>query len=209
MRLYLSSYKLGKNPEKLSQLVGLKKHAGIILNAGHPTTKAEHFLRFKKNKEYLKTLGFTSEDIDLKNYFGKSAALKKKLTRFNLILVKGGNIFFLQRAFEQSGFNIIIKELLKNDSLVYAGESAGAVIAGPSLKGLHIVDNAIDVPKGYLSKFSNKGLGLINYMIAPHHKSNHPESPSVDKLIKYFCKRNIKYKALKDGEVIIINKPKK
>lgn len=204
MRLYLSSKKLGNCPEELSRLVGPNRHAGIILNGGDFDPKAERDLRFKKNSEYLKTLGYTSEEIDLRKYFGRADKLRVFLKRFNLIWVKGGNVFFLQRAFEQSGFNIIIKELLKNDILVYAGESAGSVITGPSLKGLDIVDNTTKVPRGYLKQFSLKGLNLVNYMIAPHYKSDHPESSSVEKLIQYFKEKNIKYKTLKDGETIII-----
>ncbi len=205
MRLYLSSYRLGNHHEELSLLVGVKKHAGIILNAGDSASKEELNLRFQKQSENLKSLGFTSEEIDLRKYFGKSDDLKKFLTRFNLIWVQGGNIFFLQRAFEQSGFNLIIKEMLINDELVYAGYSAGAVIVGPSLEGLSIVDDTKEVPKGYLPEYSMKGLNLVDFTIAPHYKSDHPESPSVDKLVEYFEKNNIKYETLRDGEVIIIN----
>jgi len=95
--------------------------------------------------------------------------------------------------------------MLDKDLVVYAGESAGSVIAGPSLEGLDIVDNAKDVPKGYLAQFSMIGLNLISYMIAPHHKSDHPESPSVEKLVKYFKNKNIPHQPLRDGEVIIVS----
>jgi len=209
MRLYLSSYKLGNHPEKIKHLVGLNMHVGIISNASDSDSKTKRVLRIENNSKYLKTLGFTSEEIDLRKYFGKPNILKKKLLKFGLVWVRGGNIFLLQRAFEQSGFNVIIKELLNNDALVYMGESAGSVITGPSLKGLNIVDNPEDVPKGYSKQFSLRGLNLINFMIAPHYKSNHPESSSVDKLVKYFKDKKIVYKTLKDGEVIIINKPNK
>lgn len=205
MRLYLSSYKLGNNPKDLLNLVGRKKHVGIIFNAGDFDTDEERLLRVEKNSKYLQSLGFTSEEVDLRKYFGKPNLLKNFLLKFGVIWVKGGNIFLLKRAFEQSSFDKIIKEMLIKDLVVYVGESAGSVIAGPSLEGLDIVDNAKDIPKGYLSKFSTKGLNLINYVIAPHYKSNHPESFSVEKLVKYFKEKNIAYKPLKDGEVVIIN----
>lgn len=205
MRLYLSSYKLGSHPERLNLLVGFKKHVGIILNAGDFAPEEERSLRFIKNKDYLDTLGYSSEEIDLRKYFGKLNDLKLFLMRFDLVWVKGGNIFSLQRAFEQSGFNIIIKELLKDDRIVYVGESAGSVITGPSLEGLNIVDSENEIPEGYPNEFSTQGLNLINYMIAPHFHSDHPESSSVEKLVEYFKDKNIPYKTLKDGEVIIID----
>ena len=95
--------------------------------------------------------------------------------------------------------------MLHNDILVYGGESAGAVIVGPSLEGLDIIDNATDVPNGYLTKFSMQGLGLVDYMIAPHYKSDHLESSSIDKLVRYFQDKKMPYKTLRDGEVIIID----
>ncbi|KKR23667.1 MAG: Peptidase E [Candidatus Daviesbacteria bacterium GW2011_GWB1_39_5] len=205
MRLYLSSYKLGDNPEELFNLAGKNKHVGIIFNAGDFDTQEERLIRLEKNIKNLKLLGFTAEEIDLRKYFGKTDLLKIFLLKFGIIWVKGGNIFLLKRAFEQSGFDKIIHEMLDKDLVVYAGESAGSVIAGPSLEGLDIVDNAKDVPKGYLAQFSMIGLNLISYMIAPHHKSDHPESSSVEKLVKYFKNKNIPHQPLRDGEVIIVS----
>jgi len=38
----------------------------------------------------------------------------------------------------------------------------------------------------------------------PHWDSNHPESVDIDKEIAYCKENNIQYKAIRDGEVIII-----
>lgn len=193
MKLYLSSKKLGEYPEKLIELLGPNKKCGlIILNAGDVNNA-----RTKKNIDYLKTLNLTSEVLDLRKYFNKQEELKRVVNKFDFVWVRGGNIFKLQQAFEKSGFSKIIKEL-KND-LVYIGESAGSTIAGPTLKNLEIVD---EIPKDYNS--SKDGLGLIDYIIIPHYKSNHPESSLVDKLIKKLEYKNIKYTPLRDGEVIIV-----
>ncbi len=205
MRLYLSSYKLGDHPELLFDLAGENKRVGIIFNAGDFDTKEERTARLEKNVKNLKSLGFTVEEIDLKKYFGKTSLLKDFLLTFGIIFVKGGNVFLLKRAFEQSGFDKLICEMLNKDLVVYAGESAGAVIMGPSLVGLDIVDDAEVIPPGYVAQFSMDGLNLINCVIVPHYKSDHPESPSIDKLVDYFNKKKITYKTLKDGEVIIIN----
>ena len=49
-----------------------------------------------------------------------------------------------------------------------------------------------------------EGLGILDHIILPHYKSDHPESADIDKEVE-FCKRNnIPFKTLRDGEVIII-----
>jgi len=206
MKLYLSSYKLGSNPEELLKLTGKNNHLGLILNAGDLDTPGERALRVGKNIKELESLGFIAEEIDLREYFGKTDLLRGLLNKFGAVWVKGGNIFILKRAFEQSGFDSIIVDLIKHNSLVYAAESAGAVVVGPTLEGLDLVDNPADIPDGYVSDFSMKGLNLIDYVIAPHYKSNHPESVFIDNVVEYFINNHIPYKTLRDGEVIIIDK---
>lgn len=48
-----------------------------------------------------------------------------------------------------------------------------------------------------------KVFGLIDYSIAPHYKSNHKETKLVDNMVEYYQKNDIKFKAIRDGEVII------
>jgi hypothetical protein len=44
---------------------------------------------------------------------------------------------------------------------------------------------------------------ILDYIILPHYKSDHPESADIDKEVE-FCKKNNPSKTLKDDEVIII-----
>ena len=159
----------------------------------------------KDQMEILKSLGFEPEQIDLRNYFGKAEDLKKHLANFGLVWVYGGNTFVLKRAYEQSGFDKIIKGMLLKDEIVYAGFSAGIVILSKSLKGLEILDDPKIVPRGYKEDFSWDGLDILDYHIAVHYKSNHPESADIDKEIEFYKKNNIPYQTLRDGEVIVVN----
>ena len=205
MKLYLSSYKFGNYTEELVKLCPGNKKAGIIMDAvdwGDPERVVKSL---KDQMDILKSLGFNPEQIDLRNYFDKSEDLKKHLADFGLVWVYGGNTFVLKRAYEQSGFDKIIKEILLKDEIVYAGFSAGIVLLSKSMKGLEIVDDPKIVPEGYKADFSWDGLGILDYNIAVHYKSNHPESESMDKEIEYYKENNIPYQTLKDGEVIVIN----
>lgn len=205
MRLYLSSYELGIKPEEMMSLIGSNKRAAIIMNAQDnalPEARAE---RLQREVDNLTGIGLQPEELDLRNYFGKPEELKAAISDIGYFWVRGGNVFLLRRAFRQSGFDKIITELLQNDAVAYGGFSAGICILAPSLKGLELVDPKDDVSEGYDKDVVWDGLGVLNYSIAPHYKSDHPESAAVDKCVDYFNDNKIPYKTLRDGEVIIIN----
>lgn len=42
------------------------------------------------------------------------------------------------------------------------------------------------------------GIGLLDYMVCPHYKSDHKECDLVDNMVDYFRKNNIKYITLRD-----------
>lgn len=205
MRLYLSSYKFGNYTEELVKLCLGNKKVGVIMNAVDWGDPVRVMASLKDQIEILKSLGFEPEQIDLRNYFGKTEDLKKHLTNFGLVWVHGGNTFVLKRAYEQSGFDKIIKKMLLKDEIVYAGFSAGIVILSKSLKGLEITDDPKIVPAGYKEEFSWDGLGILDYHIAVHYKSNHAESAEIYKEIEYYKEKGIPYKTLQDGEVIVVN----
>jgi dipeptidase E len=204
MKLYLSSYHLGNKAQKLKEMVGANKKAAIIPNALDFSQDLE---RRKKSSQQeiddLTNLGFTPEELDLRDYFGKADELRTKLKVYGLIWVRGGNCFVLLRAMKESGFDEIIKEYKNNDELVYGGYSAGVCVITPTLKGIELVDDTVILPKGYKNQTIWEGIGLINYSFAPHYKSDHPESEAINKTVEYFIENKMLFKALKDGEVII------
>mgnify|MGYP001574655138 CR=1 FL=1 len=109
----------------------------------------------------------------------------------------------LRRAFKQSGFDNIIKELLAKDEIVYAGYSAGGCVLAPSLHGYEIVDPVDITAEDYEKEIIWEGLNIVPYAFSPHYKSDHPESADVDKEVAYMQENNIPFKTLRDGEVIV------
>jgi dipeptidase E len=202
MRLYLSSFGLGNRPEQLIALAGTGARAALIFNAlDHNQPVRDHFAAGQRDA--LHKLGFDTEEIDLRQFFGRPAALRDVLHDKNLVWVNGGNVFILRRAMRQSGFDQIIRERLAADTLIYAGFSAGAVILAGSLRGLEITDDPEVVPVGYEPAVPWDGLGILEFAIAVHYQSDHPESVLTDQEIAYYRAHNIRYKALRDGEVLI------
>ena len=205
MKLYLSSYRLGDETDKLVSMVPENKKAAVIFNALDFSCDLER-KQSTINREIndLVELGLEPEEFDLRSYFGNPEPLKEQLSRFGLIWVIGGNTFVLRRAMNQSGFDQFLIENRNNDAWVYAGYSAGACVLAPTLRGIDLVDNPQIIPKGYQENIIWEGLSLINYCIATHYKSDHYESELVNKTVKYFLENKILFKALRDGEVIII-----
>jgi dipeptidase E len=206
MKLYLSSYKLGNNPQALADLIGVNKKIAIIPNALDVYTDMYRRTEgIKSEKEGLLQIGLDPEELDLRNYFGKYNELATKLAEFSSVWVLGGNTFTLRRAFKQSGMDGWLKQKRKDENFVYAGYSAGVCVLSPSLKGLETVDSPSLVPDGYKPEIIWEGVGLIDFAFAPHYKSDHPESEMVDHEVEYYQKYGIEHKTLHDGEAIIMD----
>lgn len=204
MKLYLSSYKFGDNPQVLADLIGENKKIAIIPNALDVYADiSRRAIGIQDEKDGLLQMGLDPEELDLRDYFGKQEELRKKINNYGAGWVLGGNTFILRRAMAQSGFDKILKEKRNDNSFVYAGYSAGVCVITPTLHGLEIVDDPNVVPEGYSPKTIWDGLGFVDYSIAPHYKSNHPESTMVDATVKYFIENKMPHKTLRDGEVII------
>ncbi len=203
MKLYLSSYRLGNNPNQLSELFSNNKNVAVIGNAMDFVDDLQREEKIKQSIMELQSLGLFPREIDLRGYFGKQNELAKKLNEYGAVYVRGGNTFVLRRAMMQSGFDKFIKEKNIDPNFLYAGYSAGICVLSPTLHGLELVDDPNTVPQGYKSEIIWDGLDIIDYSIAPHYKSDHPESANVDKEVEYFMKHKLPFKTLPDGEVII------
>ncbi len=225
MRLYLSSYRIGDRAGSLLALLsggqeklqtfavrprdnsnGGGKRAVIIENALDNISPAARELYRREAYDpvsELASLGIAGTPLDLRDYFGDPIGLRAALSHVDLAWVTGGNAFVLRRAMKQSGFDDVITGMLDNDEIVYGGFSAGAVVAAPSLEGIHLMDDPDEAPPGYCRETIWDGLGLIDHAIVPHFRSAHPEAGAAEKAVRHLCSRGLRYRALRDGEVII------
>jgi len=206
MRLYLSSYRLGDRAGALLALLGNGKRAAIVENAldGFSVeARAAHAREVYDPAAELATLGIAGTRLDLRAYFGRPAALRDTLAGFDLVWAVGGNAFVLRRAMQASGFDDVITGMLDNDEIVYGGFSAGAVVAAPSLAGMQLMDDPEATPPGYDREPVWDGLGLIDHAIVPHYRSPHPETAAAERTVRHLCGQGLRYRALRDGEVIV------
>ncbi len=206
MKLYLSSYKIGDNPQLLADLIGNNKKIAIIPNAlDIYTDLVRREASLQREKYSLTQIGLQSEELDLKKYFNNQKDLENKMNKYGGVWVLGGNTFVLRRAYKESGLDIWLQQQKNNKDFVYAGYSAGVCVLSPSLKGLETIDDPVVVGQGYPKETIWEGLNLINFAFASHYKSpGHPETEMVDKEVEHYKKVGVKYKTLHDGEVIIM-----
>lgn len=205
MKLYLSSFRLGDNPERLRDLLSTNTKTAVIVNAIDDAT--EHVRTQKLDSEFkdLSSIGIPAEELDLRHYFDRKDELKRKTHEYGLVWIRGGNSFILRRAMYESGFDEILKEKAEDKDFVYAGYSAAICVVTPTLKGIELVDDPTIIPMRYNSDIIWNGLGFINYSVAPHYRTpQHPETHLIEKSVEYFMKHNMPYKTLQDGEVIIV-----
>lgn len=208
MRLYLSSYRLGHQPQALLDLVGANRTCVVIGNALDmygSTARAIYAATVYDPVAELTKLGFTATPLDLRAYFGDPDGLRAALAGVGLVWVLGGNSFLLRKAMAQSGFDGVIRDLLDRDAVVYGGFSAGAIVAGPTLNGLDLMDDPAIAVAGYPEAVVWDGLQIYDRSIVPHAKSQHPESPLADLAADHLVENAIPFTALHDGQVIVVD----
>lgn len=207
MRFYLSSYKLGNEPEKLLALFSKNKSVGYIPNAldftqADPQRREEHI---EKDMASLREIGLAPVLFDLKRYFGEKEVLKKEIRKLGGLWVSGGNVFVLRQAMKLCGLDTILIRREVLEEFVYAGYSAGGCVLSPNLKGYStIVNDARDLPYEEQKETIWEGLNLIPYFFMPHYDSDHSQAEEIRKEVAYCRDHGIPYKIVRDGEAIVI-----
>lgn len=182
------------------------RRALVIANTCDLMPAPERRPRVEREIRALEGLGFQAEELDLRDHFGADVpGLKARLAAADLVWARGGNAFVLRRAMRQSGFDDLLRAALARDTLIYGGYSGGIAVLAPSLRGIEIVNDPAAVPAGYDPAVIWDCLGLVPYHIAPHYKSAHFASPGIDKVVEYFIDHKMTFKALRDGEVLVVD----
>lgn len=200
MKLFLSSYQIGNYPDKLTEIIGSNRRAALIMNATDSFGDEKRPFYVSKYQSQFKDLGIDLEELDLRNFFSRKDQLEKKLSEFGLIWAAGGNTFSLRWAMSLSGFDKVLPNLLNQTDIVYGGFSAGACVLSPTLKGTHLVDDPQKIPTNELQW---EGLGLIDFCIVPHFRSNHPESAVIENVVDYYEKNKIKHLTQKTVKLFV------
>lgn len=143
--------------------------------------------------------GFKLEIIDLKLWSEQTSALAHKLAAKDVIFVGGGHTYYLRWVLKHSGADTIIKKLVQAGK-VYAGWSAGAVVAGPTIQ---FFDEMGDDPKD-APELITEGLNLTSTTVIPH--IDHPDFATGAKItLQKLAETGASVCPLNDDQVLIMN----
>lgn len=206
MRLYLASYRTGDALARLLRMAGPGARVGVISNAVDylPSADREAYARrvYDPISEF-RIQGLNAYDLDLRGYFRRPEALLAELSRTQMVWAVDGNAILLRRAMRQSGFDAFAPGLVWAEQLIYAGWSAGACVATPSLRGLELMDDPAVLAEGYQPDPIWEGLGLIDAAIIPHFRSDHADAEAAERTASWMTANRVPYRTLRDGDVLI------
>ena len=204
MKLYLSSFRVGDRSAELAEMCSGRR-IGLIPNAMDDVAPEPRAVSNDKAIKELVDLEIDVEVLDLRDYFGDRPRLEAILANLGGVWVRGGNTFVLRQAMKLSGFDGLLAERVGTD-FFYGGYSAGICVLAPSLVGLGLVDDPQATPYAD-SEVTWEGLGLLDYLILPHYKSDHWESATIDKEVEFCTRKGIPFRTLRDGEVLVLELP--
>ncbi|MEV6321573.1 Type 1 glutamine amidotransferase-like domain-containing protein [Nocardia sp. NPDC051787] len=207
MRLFLSSYRFGAHHDRLVTLAGPPARVAVIGNAcdAWPAMRAS---AITSDLVPLRKLGYAPEEIDLRDFVGRTAELERRLAEFPLVWVRGGNTFVLRAQFARSGADLALTRLLADDALAYAGYSAGACVLTPDLHGLETLDDPAEVAPASGIEPQWDGLNLVDRAIIPHIDSPTDPDGACNRLAARYRAEAIAHWALTDDDAIVIDGPR-
>jgi dipeptidase E len=164
MKLFLASLAINdQQAVELAKLVGKDQKdikLALIENAADGEAGPKKWVA--QNREMIQSHAFEVEVIDLNQYRGKADELSAKLSSKDVIWCGGGNTYYLRWLLKDVGADKIIPKLVKQGK-VYGGGSAGAIVAGPTLKHFETADNIDAAPELIM-----EGLGFTDSVVVPH-----------------------------------------
>ena len=115
-------------------------------------------------------------------------------------------MFVLRHVLARSGADHALIDLVRQDTIAYAGYSAGACVLAPDLHMLDRCDDPQAVQAAYGAPARFDGLALLDYVVVPHIDSpGHPETHILGTVADQYRAHGIAHRTLRDGQAIVIN----
>lgn len=160
MKIYLASYTM-VSMAKIIKHEGndfARKKAIFIPTAGDPYDIKDFV---EADRIALEKYGLDIVEMDIKNK--NVEEIRKAIVGADIVLVAGGDTFYLMAKLKESGADKVIKDFIKKNG-IYIGSSAGSIVCCPTIEGAEEFDNP-NLAKG-LNNFD--GMGVFKDVIIPH-----------------------------------------
>lgn len=129
-------------------------------------------------KEAFSKIGFEVQILDVSK--ASEAEAKAKISAAQVLYVSGGNTFYLLRELKKKDLVALIADRVRSGELIYVGESAGAMIAAPSVEYASVMDDA-----GNYVAAAQTGLDLVKFYPVVHY-GEEPFVQSTAKILKAY-----------------------
>lgn len=200
VRLFLASASVRGRVEALTEMVGSDARVAVSANALDVEAAAVRREWLATEMHALAVAGLSPFALDLRDYYANPAALARLAARVDMVWTTGGNVFVLREALTRSRFDELLVARVRDDSIAYGGCSAGACVCAPTLRGIESIENAHAAGEPIF-----EGLGLVDYSIAPHLGAEGEAGAAIARLVDYFQRARMPYRALRDGQAIVVN----
>lgn len=200
IKLFLSSVTISDaQSAEFVKLVGKPRKSiklALIENAADVEAGSEKWVL--NNRHTIQSHGFDIEIVNLKQFTNRRIELLEVLQKKHAIWLGGGNTYYLNWLLKTTKCDDIIKYLVSN-GMIYGGGSAGAIIAGPTLKHWETADDPNVAPEIGL-----EGLHLTELVVVPHIDNSKFEKLSKD-INKKLTNEGYNTVPLKDDQALIID----
>lgn len=112
-----------------------------------------------RDRNWLISNGFVFSELDLA-VSSSTAEVVEELSEADLIVVAGGNTYFLLHHMKRTNFLDVVRDL----DVVYAGVSAGAIVLCPDVSYIADLDDRALAP----DLKDTRGGGIVDFRILPH-----------------------------------------
>ncbi len=148
-----------------------------------------------KDRDVLAKMGFQITELDIAKK--SKAKLEAALQNIDIVYIAGGNTFYLLKQLRETGFDEILTHYIESGGM-YAGASAGSLIAGLDIEPV----STIDEPEKVQGLKSTKGLGWVSIVPIPHYDMS-ARTKAIDDIKSRYSKR-FEIVLLTDDEAIVV-----
>jgi dipeptidase E len=148
-----------------------------------------------RRREWLARNGFRFDDLDLAD--STAAEVRAALVSADLVYVEGGNTYYLLMQMQRTGF----WDAMREAAAIYAGNSAGAIVACPDIRFIGDLDDPGKAP----DLGSTAGAGLVEFGIMPHMDDERAQPTISRTLGQYSGARQIV--GLNDDQALLVKGP--
>ena len=114
-----------------------------------------------KDRDVLGKMGFNMSELDISQ--ASTEEMQNMLENTDIVYIAGGNTFYLLYQLKESGFDVLLTKYVEEGGM-YAGASAGALVAGVDIEPIATIDE----PEKVKGLKSTKGLDFVNIVPIPH-----------------------------------------